>query len=217
MFVVSVHQKNRKIRFKLLPLLIIGFSLYHIWLHIHLVNLSGYLKKTDVEKNTGPRSYCAQYLTICHWNLNSIAAHNFTKIAFLKACLSVHKMDIVCVSETFLDSSISIDDDNLQIPGYSSVSADHPSNTKRGGVLLYYKSFLPTKLIDVNYLNECISFELRIGGKVCKLLTLYRSPSQNRDEFETFLENLELNFDHMADKNPYLMIVLGDFNAKSNS
>ena len=58
-------------------------------------------------------------------------------------------------------------------------------------------------------MNECINFELRIRGKVCKFLTLYRSPSQNRDEFETFLDNLELNFDHMADKNPYLMVVLG--------
>ena len=169
MFVVSVNQKNRKIRFKLilLPLLIIGFCLYHIWLHIHLVKLSG-----DVEKNTGPKSYSARYLIICHWNLNSITAHNFNKIALLKAYLSVHKMNIVCLSETFLDSSILIDDDNLQIPGYSSVRADHPSNTKRGGVLLYCKSFLPIKLIDVNYLNECISFELRIGGKVCKFLTL---------------------------------------------
>ena len=64
-------------------------------------------------------------------------------------------MDIVCLSDTFLDSSISIDDDNLKIPGYSTVRADHPSNIKRAGVLLYYKSFLPIKLIDVNYLNEC--------------------------------------------------------------
>ena len=31
-------------------------------------------------------------------------------------------------------------------------------------------------------------------------LSLYRSPSQNRDEFEAFLENLELNFDHMAEQ-----------------
>ena len=90
--------------------------------------------------------------------------------------------------QTFPDSSISIDGDNLQnlqIPGYSSVRADHPSNTKCGGVLLYYKGFLPIKSIDVNYLNESISFELRTRGKVCKFFTLYRSPSQNRDEFET--------------------------------
>ena len=31
-----------------------------------------------------------------------------------------------------------------------------------------------------------------------------------------FLDNLELDFDHKADKTPYLMVVLGDFNAKSN-
>ena len=63
MFVVSVNQKNRKIRFRLilLPILIIAFCLYHIWLHIHSVDLSG-----DVEKNPGPKSYSAQYLTICH-------------------------------------------------------------------------------------------------------------------------------------------------------
>ena len=138
------------------------------------------------------KSYSAQYSTICHWNLNSIAAHNFIKIALLKAYLSVHKMDIVGLSETFLDSSIQTDDDNLQTMAYSSVRADHPSNNKHGGVLLYYKNFLPIKLIDVNYLNECISFILKIEKKVYKFLSLYRSPSQNRDEFEN--ENLELIF-----------------------
>ena len=32
-----------------------------------------------------------------------------------------------------------------------------------------------------------------------------------------FLENLELSIDHMADKNPYMIVLLGDFNVKSNS
>ena len=65
MFVVFAHRKNRKIRFKLilLTLLIIGFCLYHMWLHNYLVNLSGF-----AEKNPGPKSYSVQYLTICHWN-----------------------------------------------------------------------------------------------------------------------------------------------------
>ena len=56
-----------------------------------------------------------------------------------------------------------------------------------------------------------------MGRKICKFLSLYRSPSQNRDEFEKFLKNLELSIDYMADKNPYMMVVLGDFKAKSNS
>ena len=104
-------------------------------------------------------------MTICNWNLNSIAAHNFIKVVLIKACISFHNRDIVCLSETYLDSSVPTDDDNLQIPGYRSVRTDHPSNAKRGGVLLYYKNCLPLKPIDVKYLPECINSELRIGGK----------------------------------------------------
>ena len=103
----------------------------------------------DVEENPGPKRYSTQYLNICHWNLNSTAAHNFIKVALSKAHLSIHEMNIICLSETYLGSSVPVDDDNLQIPGYSSVRADHPSNTKRGGVLTYYKNFLPIKSIDV--------------------------------------------------------------------
>ena len=50
--------------------------------------------------------------------------------------------------------------------------------------------------------------------KVCKFLSLHRSSSQNREEFEKFSKNLELNIDHMAERNPYMMVVLGDFHAK---
>ena len=42
-------------------------------------------------------------------------------------------------------------------------------------------------------------------------MSLYRSCSQNKDDFETFLENLELHFDHKAEKIPFVMIFLGDF------
>ena len=49
---------------------------------------------------------------------------------------------------------------------------------------------------------ESLSFELRMEGKICNFCSLYRSPSQNKDDLETFLENLELNFDPMAEKKP---------------
>ena len=39
--------------------------------------------------------------------------------------------------------------------------------------------------------------------RFASFLSLYRSSSQNKDDFETFLENLELNFDHMAGKKPF--------------
>ena len=83
MFAVYFHQKYRKNRLPLLPLLPLLVTVccfYHPWLYIQLVNISG-----NVEKNPGLKSYSAQHSTICHWNLNSIAAHNFIKAALFQA------------------------------------------------------------------------------------------------------------------------------------
>ena len=105
----------------------------------------------------------------------------------------------------------------MEISGYNLVREDHPSNSKRGGVCVYYKSSLPFRVINVKYLQESISFELRIGGKCCRFSCLCRSPSQTQDEFETFLKNFELTLDKIHENNPFMTIVLGDFNAKCKS
>ena len=47
-----------------------------------------------------------------------------------------------------------------------------------------------------------------------KCVGLYRSPSRTKDESENFIKNLELNFDHIANKTPFLTAVLGDFSAR---
>ena len=85
-------------------------------------------------KKPRTKRFLAQYLTICHWILNSIAGHNFIKVALLKAYFSVHEMEIKCLFDIYLDSSVPVNDNSLQIPGYSSVRVYHPSNTKRGGM-----------------------------------------------------------------------------------
>ena len=64
-------------------------------------------------------------------------------------------------------------------------------------------------------LQGFINLEITIDGKLCNLICLYRSPSQNMEEFETFLKNLELNLEFIFNKNPYLTVVIGDFNPKS--
>ena len=137
----------------------------------------------------------------------------FTKVSLLLAYISVHKFDIICLSETYLNSEIPSDDENLEISGYDLVGEDHPSNSKRGGVCFSYKSSLPFRVINVKYLQEFISFELRIGGKCCRFSCLYRSPSKMQDELETFLKNFELILDKIHENNPFMTIALGDFNA----
>ena len=104
-------------------------------------------------------------------------------------------MDVICLSEIYLDfSSVSNDDDNLEIPGYHLFRADHPSNTKRGGV-------------GIQYLQECSNFEIRIGGKLCRFVSLYRSPSQSQDDFEIFANNFELNIDTATANNSFFFTV----------
>ena len=73
------------------------------------------------------------------------------------------------------------------------------------------------KVIDIQLLNECINFEIRIGGKPCSFLCLYRSPSQTWDIFETFADNFELTLNSIINKNSFLIAALGDFNAKTTN
>ena len=93
----------------------------------------------DIEMNPGPKPCSCNKFSICHWNLNSISAHNFIKLSLLRAYISFHNFDILCLSETYFDSTISSNDSNLIIPGYELYRADHPSNVKRGGICIYYK------------------------------------------------------------------------------
>ena len=94
------------------------------------------------------------------------------------------------------------------------IRSDHPSNKKRGGICIYYKNFLPLKVTGVRLLEECITFDLIISNKLCSFVALYRSPSQSQDDFATFCDNFEMTLDLASKKNPFLIVVLGDFNAK---
>ena len=91
------------------------------WFRPFLILLSG-----DIETNPGPKPISGQR-QICHWNLNSTSAHNYTRISLLTAYVLVHNFDIICLSEAYLNSETSTDDQNLVIPGYCLLHADHPS------------------------------------------------------------------------------------------
>ena len=72
--------------------------------------------------------------------------------------ISIHDFDIICLSETYLKSTIDIKDGNLKILGYIMYRTVHPSDVKRGGVCIYYKTMMPLKVLSTNFLQECIKF-----------------------------------------------------------
>ena len=99
---------------KMLYLSMIGVYVHHIWLSLTIIRLSG-----DIEENPGPKCNSNQSFSICHWNLNSITAHNYLKISLLRAYISLHNFDVVCISEIYLDFTTALDNENLAITRYN--------------------------------------------------------------------------------------------------
>ena len=97
------------------------------------------------------------------------------------------------------------------------LQADDLSNVKRGGVCIYYKETLALKVISTPYLNESLLCEVTTGSRKCIIGTVYRSPSQNSDEFESFLLNFEFLLQDISNRNPYLTLLLGDYNARNTN
>ena len=60
-------------------------------------------------------------------------------------------------------------------------------------------------------------FKLMLGDKLCNFIALYKLPGQLQDLFKSFKENLELNLESALQNNPFLVWLLGDFNAKSSA
>ena len=73
---------------------------------------------------------------------------------------------------------------------------------------------LALRILNVQYFQASICFELKIGEKTCNFLSLYRFPSQSQDNFETFTENLELNLENLVQRKLLVDVTIGDFNVK---
>ena len=164
----------------------------------------------DIDENPGPRIKTNYNLSVCHWNVNSIPSNNFQKIAVLEGSVAIHKFDIICISETFLNSTY--EDKDLNLNGYSLLRADHPSNAK-GEEFVFITRKL--KELSIPYLNESLLCEVTIESKKCIKGTVYRSPSQNSDEFGSFLSNFEFLLQDISSRNSYLTVLLGDYNARN--
>ena len=171
------------------------------------------LLSEDIKTNPGPKR--SSNIKFYHWNLNGLAAHDSIKVPLVEAFITSNNFDLVCLSETFLDSTIPNDDVNIQINGYSLVRADHPNDIKCGGVCLYFKESLPLiRRNDLTNIKDCIVTEINVNNEKCFFTCLYRSPSQSHDELERFCATFDLLLSNISDLHPTCSVVLGDFSAK---
>ena len=95
---------------------------------------------------------------------------------------------MICLSETYLDSSTAFNNDNLEISDYNLTYSDHHLSISVG----VFVFILPLRVCDISLLDDCINFELNIGDKLSRFVALYRSKSQTQDNFCYFHITLNL-------------------------
>ena len=90
----------------------------------------------DHEEKAGPKY---SFLTFWHWNLNGITAHDFNKTSVIQGYITQSNYDIICLNETFLNSSVLNYDNRITIHGYNLIRSDDTPDSKKGEVCIYYK------------------------------------------------------------------------------
>ena len=66
-------------------------------------------------------------------------------------------------------------------------------------------------------MQECLNIKFSKEKEICRLISLYRSPSQSQKKFKNILDNLEPNLETVCLVNPVLAILICDFNVKCAS
>ena len=101
--------------------------------------------------------------------------------------------------------------------GYNLVRVDHSGNVNIRSVCVCFKESLPVRCLPNSYLKERLLLEVSINNKRCYVVSLYRSPSQIFDEFDSFITDLEKMVLDVSRNDPYFILITGDFNAKSSN
>ena len=101
-----------------------------------------------VELNPGLQNTKYYNFSLCHWNLNSLPAHDFFKLSLIEAYNTHHNFDMICLSETYLDPSYADDHAQLNLKDFTLIRADNPHNCKRGGVSIYFKGQLAVRPVS---------------------------------------------------------------------
>ena len=109
-----------------------------------------------------------------------------------------------------------VDENKIDLNGYSFHKSNHPQDVKRGGVGLYVKESLPARRRPgLEAQPECVVCEIKLNRKKYFIAVLYRIPRQTQVESEGFRKNFELMLSKMSAEKPFSVIITGDFNCRS--
>ncbi|XP_062714928.1 uncharacterized protein LOC134291327 [Aedes albopictus] len=152
------------------------------------------------------------HTTICshqfQHSLHTKTSRNFTKFHELKQTFVDSKIDIICFTETWLNSTIS--DRMISIDGYKLVRNDR--NRQGGGVCMYVRNNLSYKVVSMSSSSsndvsgtEYLNVEIKVGYDKVLLGVVYNPPNTDcTDVLNDILENSTINYQ--------CSFFVGDFN-----
>ena len=108
-------------------------------------------------------------------------------------------------------------ENTLKLYGCSLIRADHPNSMRRDGVCLYYKENLLLRHLKTEYFPQGLLRKISVQNQTCYLVVTYRPLDQNNNAFNEFLSNFERLLNHVKQLKSYFLVILGDFNARSQS
>ena len=191
----------------------ISIILALIEIDFQLLLLSG-----DIEANPGPK---ANKLNFAVWNVDSLLCESSPRIPQIESLDAIKKFDIFGICETYLNDSV--DPDYLNIHGFTNppfrADCQSANEHKKGGVCLYYKDYVPIKnRPELTTLEETLVCEIKLKNKKVFFILSYRTPSQHLvTDIDTYCAKLETTMNNVSNENPSMIILSGDFNAKSRS
>lgn len=154
-------------------------------------------------------------LNICHLNVQSLCARRFAKFAELNHTFMNSKVDIICMTETWLSSTIN--DSMIAIDGYHMFRNDR--NRHGGGICIYFKRGLDCRVIGRSTFSsssnmmvsetEYLLIEILVGNDKVLLVVYYNPPNVDCSEsFRNHVEQYSLRY-----KSTFF---IGDFNTDPN-
>ena len=163
----------------------------------------------DIHQNPGPVSNC---IRICHANVRSLQpSDRHVKLDEIHKTLCIdEKFDVICITETWLDETIT--DLDVCLQDYQIFRKDR--NRHGGGVAIYAHDSLPVKILpnlDVEEI-EGISIEVKLNSKSTIISCIYRPPGADQNQCNTFLDGLQDMINTMLIDSPESIVILGDFN-----
>ena len=155
-----------------------------------------------VEVNPGPRISKQKQIYFAVWNLDSLPARDVARIPLIEFLDSTYDFDMFRVCESMLTKKIPNQD--ILIHGFSPdpFRSDKDSDTRNGGVCLYFKESLNIKeRYDLEILPETIVAEIKLNRKKVFIVLSYRHLNMSNVELVEYMRLVENIYESIRKEN----------------